>query len=231
MSYPNDTDCRNCGETPCGCPTPAQIAANRIVERGAHDARGRARIVCEEIIDERERQHRKWGEQNHPDGTGPKERTPGTMYDTNEQIAWHAKVRCDEAAKSGRCTYMHILNEEVREAFAESDPAKLRAELVQVAAVAVAWIEAIDRRTHHLAWLAAPATRDPEWRVGDTRRMDVDSLGLCDVTLRLTVPRDWGYLGEGDATDKHGRGWPVRIVAEWGDNGHVGFRAVHAPAR
>jgi hypothetical protein len=36
--------------------------------------------------------------------------------------------------------------EEVREAMAESDPAKLRVELVQVAAVSVAWIEALDRR-------------------------------------------------------------------------------------
>ncbi|MFI1165600.1 hypothetical protein ACH4UM_18790 [Streptomyces sp. NPDC020801] len=37
--------------------------------------------------------------------------------------------------------------EEALEALAEDDPGKLRAELVQVAAVAVAWIEAIDRRT------------------------------------------------------------------------------------
>jgi hypothetical protein len=42
--------------------------------------------------------------------------------------------------------WVDILEEEVAEAAAESDPAKLRAELVQVAAVAVAWIEAIDRR-------------------------------------------------------------------------------------
>ncbi len=39
-----------------------------------------------------------------------------------------------------------ILLEEVAEAFAENDPATLRRELVQVAAVAAAWIEAIDRR-------------------------------------------------------------------------------------
>jgi hypothetical protein len=39
-----------------------------------------------------------------------------------------------------------VLDEEVWEAFAESDPAKLRAELVQVAAVAFRWIEALDAR-------------------------------------------------------------------------------------
>ena len=35
----------------------------------------------------------------------------------------------------------------VGEAFAESDPDKLRTELIQVAAVAVAWIESIDRNS------------------------------------------------------------------------------------
>ena len=36
--------------------------------------------------------------------------------------------------------------EEVAEAFAEADVRRLRAELVQCAAVAVKWVEAIDRR-------------------------------------------------------------------------------------
>jgi hypothetical protein len=39
-----------------------------------------------------------------------------------------------------------IALEEVFEALVETDPAKLRDELLQVAAVAVAWVEAIDRR-------------------------------------------------------------------------------------
>lgn len=42
--------------------------------------------------------------------------------------------------------WRHILDEEVAEALAETDPERLRAELVQVAAVAVQWIEALDRR-------------------------------------------------------------------------------------
>jgi hypothetical protein len=53
---------------------------------------------------------------------------------------------CQMATADGRVTWRHILTEEVYEAFAESDPTKLRAELVQVAAVAVQWIQAIDRR-------------------------------------------------------------------------------------
>ncbi|MEY9934267.1 hypothetical protein ABH926_008932 [Catenulispora sp. GP43] len=39
-----------------------------------------------------------------------------------------------------------MLLEEVYEALAEVDPAALRAELVQVAAVAAAWVEDIDSR-------------------------------------------------------------------------------------
>ncbi len=40
----------------------------------------------------------------------------------------------------------HILLEEVHEALAEDDPTRLRAELLQVAAVAVCWVEAIEQR-------------------------------------------------------------------------------------
>lgn len=91
--------------------------------------------VLPEIADERERQDEKWGEQNHPDGTGPGYRVH----------AIEARVRCQRAAQSGLVTYKDILEEEVYEAFAETDPDKLRVELVQVAAVAVAWIEKLDR--------------------------------------------------------------------------------------
>ena len=55
-------------------------------------------------------------------------------------------LRCDEAAKSGTLTWRHILLEEVFEALAESDPAKLRTESIQSAAVIAAWVEDIDSR-------------------------------------------------------------------------------------
>ena len=97
-----------------------------------------ANVALAEIAAERARQDAKWGEQNHPDGTGL------AHDDTYARVARDA---CEIAASHGKCTYRLILNEEVAEAFAESDPAKLRARLVQVAAVAVAWIECIDRRT------------------------------------------------------------------------------------
>jgi hypothetical protein len=95
--------------------------------------------VAREVIQERVRQEAKWGEQNHPDGTGP------TM--TNLNRAHEARRNCDYAHSHGMGTWRHILTEEVAEAMAESDPDRLREELIQVAAVAVAWVEAIDRRT------------------------------------------------------------------------------------
>lgn len=95
--------------------------------------------VCREVIRERVRQDARWGQQNHPDGTGP------TMTTLNR--ADEARKACDYAHENGIGTWRHILTEEYAEALAESDPAKLREELIQVAAVAVAWVEAIDRRT------------------------------------------------------------------------------------
>lgn len=77
------------------------------------------------------------GEENLPDGTG------GSGRQTYAVIARDA---CDHAQRDGRLTFCHILEEEACEALAEEDPVKLRAELVQVAAVAAKWVRAIDRR-------------------------------------------------------------------------------------
>ncbi|MFD3929711.1 hypothetical protein [Streptomyces sp. NPDC058614] len=100
--------------------------------------------VLAEVLAERIRQDATWGEQNHPDGTS----CPG---DTDS--ADMARRHCQQAADGGTLAWRHIMTEEWTEARAESDPAKLRAELLQVAAVAVAWVEAIDRR--------APAEEQP----------------------------------------------------------------------
>lgn len=85
---------------------------------------------------ERKRQDAKWGEQNHPDGTSLE----------NEITAHAAKVVCQGKAADGIVTWVDILDEEVSEAFAETDPEKLKAELIQIAAVCKQWIECIDRR-------------------------------------------------------------------------------------
>ena len=119
--------------------------------------------VLTEIAAERKRQDAKWGEQNHSDtdpvilwrltaeGGGWRPDMVAQRIAEEHEIPTGRRARhlCQNAASGGRVTWAHILIEEVAEAVdatVETDPALLRAELVQVAAVAVAWIEAIDRR-------------------------------------------------------------------------------------
>ncbi|HET9658061.1 MAG TPA: hypothetical protein VFP72_22095, partial [Kineosporiaceae bacterium] len=102
--------------------------------------------VLDEIREERVRQEAKFWRQDLPDGTGP-----DIMWTVGHvRPAWVIRdaVRswAERQASLGELTFVDVLHEEVAEAFAESDPARLRAELVQVAAVAVKWIEALDRR-------------------------------------------------------------------------------------
>jgi hypothetical protein len=97
--------------------------------------------VLAEVGEERERQYAKWGPQHHPDGTA----LDGAKY-----LADKARERCDEAAREGRVDWNYILTEEFLEARAEDpDTAGLRKELLQVAAVCVAWVEDIDSRPQH----------------------------------------------------------------------------------
>lgn len=92
-----------------------------------------ARPILGDVIEERRRQVVKWGQQDHPSGdTSPE----------LQELCDRAQVLC----KSSDDTWPRILLEEVLEAFVEPEGPRLRQELIQVAAVAVAWIEAIDRR-------------------------------------------------------------------------------------
>lgn len=93
---------------------------------------------AEDLDTERQAQLTKFGDQRHADGTG----------------AEHYVAMADEAREDvERFVAQHsgpewalILLEEVYEALAESDPAKLRTELIQTGAVIAAWIHDIDRR-------------------------------------------------------------------------------------
>ncbi len=113
----------------------AQILANVAAYMGRE--LGPDAHVLAEVQAERERQDAKWGEQNHPDGTGNK---------SQHEYADQARKWCEAAFGSGYGTWSDVLAEEVAEVNGERDPARLRAELIQVAAVAVAWVGAIDRR-------------------------------------------------------------------------------------
>lgn len=93
-----------------------------------------------DIVEERFRQVVKWGVQSLKDGT--------RMWPWADAAALRNRRHEYAVADAlGELTWRAVLAEEVAEAFNESDPAALRSELVQVAAVAVAWIEDLDRRS------------------------------------------------------------------------------------
>lgn len=107
--------------------------------------------VLREVADERAAQDAKWGQQNHPDGTGdtatawPDMVMPAFGWSATPAVQAAALAR--KSCEDGERTWLKIALEEMAEAFAEKDPVLLRKELVQTASVLVAWIEAIDRRT------------------------------------------------------------------------------------
>lgn len=106
--------------------------------------------VAREVLAERERQDTKWGQQNHPDGTGPMEYVLPDIEELRvaraSDLTHIFRNITDARAKMDTVTWRDILLEEVFEALAESDPTRLREELLQVSAVAQAWAEHLDRR-------------------------------------------------------------------------------------
>ena len=95
--------------------------------------------VLDDVWLERRRQDRKWGEQNHPIAVAR------DIHRHTDEMKFWKRVN-DWRNRTGQLTWDGILLEEVYEALSEVDPEKIRAELVQVAAVAVAMIECIDRQ-------------------------------------------------------------------------------------
>jgi len=107
---------------------------------------GQARMrIISEVLKERARQDRKWGQQDLPDGTGPDETGPGLIWSYSDMREL-AQEACDDARDADDRRMDLVLLEEVFEALAEQQPGPLRIELLQVAAIAVKWIEMIDRR-------------------------------------------------------------------------------------
>lgn len=95
--------------------------------------------VLNEVLTERLNQDETWGEQNHENIFGE------SMRRGFETAAWNWKQINASRVADGRITWDGILLEEVYEAVSSKSVEELRAELVQVAAVASAWVEAIDR--------------------------------------------------------------------------------------
>lgn len=99
--------------------------------------------VLQEVLAERVRQDERWGEQNHP--VHDPEDPAGVFLLGRSYAALEQEAKARFAA--GRRSWALVELEEVFEALAAKTPAEARAEFIQVAAVAVAAVESIDRKT------------------------------------------------------------------------------------
>lgn len=103
--------------------------------------------VLDEIELEMQRQDATWGITDHADA--PSSLPTAAYLALGVPPAATARSVLEAAFASGNGTWAHILIEELSEAIDEAavgNTARLRAELVQVAAVAAQWAAAIDRR-------------------------------------------------------------------------------------
>jgi hypothetical protein len=93
--------------------------------------------IVSDVKAERERQDARWGKQLHPNGTSIK----------FKPLADAARNACRAADANGMNTWGHIAREEFWEVMSETSREGLRAELVQLVAVGVAWIECLDEQS------------------------------------------------------------------------------------
>lgn len=151
----------------------------------------RTNNVLGEIFEEREKQFEKWGDQQLQ-WADPENPTGiyllGRTYAAYEQMT---KARCD----SYRDRYLNgerpdprnnatVLLEEVFEALAAKDPEEIRAELIQVAAVAVKAIETLDRG-HGFPPSGPPVIDDVSPRFTDVF-LPGDGSVIVNDTIRVT---------------------------------------------
>jgi hypothetical protein len=176
-----------------------------IVTPQIRDAIGR---VLADVHEERVRQLTKWGVQHRPDDTGG---------DTLRAEAEQAKRTCQfmQDHGPGGAGWRLVLAEEAAEAFAETDPAALRAELVQTAAVCVAWIEDLDSRDGAPA-PAGPAGASP--LVDEVRRLRAAGHALAELVGACSPP---DIAGGYDACPcGRGSSWPCQQTrAVWAIRG------------
>jgi hypothetical protein len=99
--------------------------------------------VLIDVWEERERQDKKWGVQDHPITD------PGITHLSfyNMPPEYEARLACEDRFSAGIGSWADILIEELAEVLAAGkNPVRAREELVQLAAVAVAAIECLDRK-------------------------------------------------------------------------------------
>ena len=113
------------------------------MNRPTNEARTRA--VLDLVLKERRVQEARYGDvsEKFSDGSGPSTRWL-LPYTSQPASAIEKSLRLDYEdfeEEAGLVTWVHLVREEVAEAFQESDPERLAAELIQVAALCVSWVE------------------------------------------------------------------------------------------
>ena len=111
--------------------------------------RNQVNEILELIRQERERQIRKWGQQDHADL--PPSQRPEWIHEVRliertDLLRAHYEVADEQGDMNWAMIPLEEVGEAIDEAKAGSD-FDLRNELIQVAAVAAAWAEAIERRS------------------------------------------------------------------------------------
>jgi predicted XRE-type DNA-binding protein len=157
------------------------------------------RAIFDQISCERDRQTERWGDQSHlPDGTGPNFTPRGTRLMMHELAGIQREANNDYPDK---ITFQEILLEEVWEALAETNPERLWAELTQVAAVVVQWLEVIERRPVTVEQVAEALHVSPQRvreRVAEgSVELTVGGLmayrsRIVNEMARLVADEDWG---------------------------------------
>jgi len=101
--------------------------------------------ILELVLEERKRQEARYGAAHATleHGSGPETRwlgpyTGAPASEIQEELRRDYEDWEDEV---GHPTWLHLVREEVAEAFEEDDPRRLKEELVQVAALCVSWAE------------------------------------------------------------------------------------------
>jgi hypothetical protein len=178
----------------------------------------RTNNILAEIMEEREKQFEKWGDQRLP-FTDPQDPTGvylmGRTYAALERAA---KARCD----AYRDTYLKgdddprndatVLLEEVFEALAAGSPEDLRTEMIQVAAVAVKIIACLDRA-------AGPPMVDDVTRPVDVFLPGDGSVITTEVdgTIRVRPEDDALHVGRWAVESP-----PETIEPRWKDHPELG---------
>lgn len=104
----------------------------------------RTREILERVFRERQAQEARYGTANlnTQSGTGPDTcwLLPYTGSSAT-QIQERLRLDYEEFEDEAPVTWLHLVREEIAEAFQEADPARLAEELIQVAALCVSWVE------------------------------------------------------------------------------------------